>query len=198
MQGKGVTRIDAGLANHTGARCVDGVDYLWDDSQGFDHVKIKISLNLTAFYGFAWFLTKPRIIDLTCFQDTKPEDYTDLFEHIWQPYEAPFRSALARKDVEEVHQLWCRVAEGFLITASCCKAQDHIEPPRGTCMPLVWRPTIRDPKESDDKALIVIPGEHAKIVAKCGDLLSRFRRWKNPYSGNDADILTIAPSTVEK
>jgi len=49
MVGSGKTRIDFLFSNDVGIRVVDSFEYLFDETQGFDHLPMKLTLNIKAF-----------------------------------------------------------------------------------------------------------------------------------------------------
>ena len=59
MSGKDVTRIDTIFSNPPAAHACTGVDHLWTEGAGFDHVPIRVRLRVEAFNDCISTICKP-------------------------------------------------------------------------------------------------------------------------------------------
>jgi len=90
MDGSGVTRIDAMLTNRAGNLCIDNLNYHWDESRGYDHLMLSVTLNLDAFTAKALQLAKPIPIRLRTIRDIKTNDLDLHLRHHWALYAVAF------------------------------------------------------------------------------------------------------------
>ena len=116
MQGSGTTRIDFAMANYVGSHIVDAVNFLWDESSGFDHVAIQVDIDLKGTKQEIYKLKKPPKIDVELIkQSNYPKDYVvEVYERVWGHFEDKFQTAIDKEELQAAHNIWCEAMELFL------------------------------------------------------------------------------------
>jgi endonuclease/exonuclease/phosphatase family metal-dependent hydrolase len=118
MSGPGKTRIDFIFSNDCGIRVVDSFEYLFDETQGFDHLPMKLTLNIKAFTQNMTILTKSAPINLGIY-DPKVHDTetkTIIWNTLWEDRREGFREAIMQRNVDLAHNIWCAAFEDYLHT----------------------------------------------------------------------------------
>jgi len=80
MTGAGKTRIDFLLSNDVGIRVTDSFEYLFSETQGFDHLPMKLTLNIKAFTQNMTTLTKSAPINISAYDPKVHGDEEDDME----------------------------------------------------------------------------------------------------------------------
>ena len=113
MSGKDVSRIDTILSNVVGAHGCNGIEYLWLEGMGFDHVPIRAYLLMAAFHETISTIMKPVQLNLPDkptnkgaslkLERSNDEHFCDIWSKHYDEKMSTFR---ANKDLTECHRLW--------------------------------------------------------------------------------------------
>ena len=191
MQGKGTTRIDAILGNKAAAHLVSAVNYHWDHSMGYDHVRVSVTLSCQAFVQPMCIIGKPQPIyieDITqsrWHQDAK----TELWTAVWAKYVDEFDACEGDDMLEDCHLCRCRAATEYL-----CKLQstnnsvDTRAALRGTLMSLKVRKLTTRFLQGINTAVNAQARVVSKTLNRCRELGRRMTSYfRNANSTDDSD-----------
>ena len=94
------------------------MEYLYTASITFDHVPLRIILNILRFHDSIKCAVQPAIVRLPdnsklSIKQRKIEEKNkeDLYMRIWATQDASFRQAEQEKNVNKAHNIWCWVTE---------------------------------------------------------------------------------------
>ena len=99
MKGPGKTRIDYIFANDVAMRIIKNFEYLYDLTHGYDHLPLRITLDIKAFMQIMTVMNKPEAININSY-DPKihtPEIKAIIWGTIWEEKKAKFNDALTLK-----------------------------------------------------------------------------------------------------
>ena len=126
MTGPGKTRIDTVLCNQVANALVIEASLRWQLGMEFDHACLAVRLDLKAMTQRVQRLAPVIPVSLQgFFFDPPPKataDEKDLckkladedFDRLWMHFDNSFAKALADKDVDQAHQIWCSASEIWL------------------------------------------------------------------------------------
>ena len=189
MSGPGTTRIDVALANAPGAACVTNIAYDYEETAGYDHLPILITLSTTA---FNYHILTPTRTRPTNVNDIRAQKWTahqkqQLYKSVWRSYDTAFQNHLQRKDVNETHKIWCLALEDYLTQLQTPAARTYpylSYPPKGQTMPLHNTPvmaTFSTKHMTEENKLI---SKARKFVGQCQRLRNELVHWaKRLFNG---------------
>jgi hypothetical protein len=127
MAGPGKTRIEFPFSNDVGIRVVDSFEYLFEETQGYDHLPRKLTLNIKAFTQKMNILTKSSPINLAAYD---PKIHTSevkrlIWESVWEDKRESYMEAVALEKVDAVHNIWCAALEDFVHTLLPIEETQH-------------------------------------------------------------------------
>ena len=118
VSGPGKTRIDFLFCNDIGIRVADSFEYLFDETQGFDHLPMKLALNIKAFTQSMTILTKSAPINLSAYDPKVHDEETRrvIWNTLWEDKRESYREATFLQKVDLAHNIWCAALEDYLHT----------------------------------------------------------------------------------
>ena len=221
MSGTGTTRIDTILSNVVGAAAVTGVEYIVNRAAIFDHMAVQITLSLPRMQQQVQRAGRPIGLNVDAHayrmhpamaKERKQElerAAEESYMRVWKIFEPAFQEAEERGNVDEVHRLWCLVAELWL-----CMSQEAEKMPgqqydikdfyqkgvprRGSVMPI----TVTDmvPKhldESRDCGPLGVENRLLRLCAGAKGILQVLPDWSNGTLDAAAQANTIKKAIIQ-
>jgi len=181
MTGSGKTRIDYVFANEIAIRIIKNFEYLFDQTHGYDHLPIRITLDIEAFMQILTVLGKPNPVNINAY-DPKihtPEIKAEIWSCIWQDKELRFEDAIAAKNVDKVHTIWCEALEEFLHTLLPTEQNRHkdVKYSRGHLQSLKEESLTNKLDVRIQTLTMHLDRQLGKAINKTRQLTAQFRGW---------------------
>ncbi len=113
MDEKYCSRVDAALTNVIAHAAVTSARFEWEKAVS-DHVPLAVTLRVGAFAEDVNVWTKPAVYEAKPDRNIDPERKKEILEMMHLEYGHNFQSALARKDFQTAHEIWCDLATTYL------------------------------------------------------------------------------------
>ena len=202
-----VTSIDTILSNGEAAHGVQGIQRLWNRSQGMDHLALQVTIDDAAYSEQVTKFTQPAVIPIPKASPqnadeikTHKHEIASKFTTNWAPHKHAFQKALRCEDLDEMSNLWRHVCEHTLIEHfQSNPAQASSKPPRGQTLlrhseDLAARfDTVQNQSATRQTTTI------QKHINRLRDLKQRIRRWLTPTNeeiGTNYDDHTLTLDTT--
>ena len=191
MTGPGTTRIDVILANAVGRATVAKVETVWDMAEAHDHTPLKLTLDIASMNQTVMRAGRPIGLktELHCYKPRPNDDpkrkeelrrkAEDSYAAITKVFQGAFTKALAVKDVQEAHRLWCLMAEMWLYLSQEAGGEEgpciqkflrRSVPRRGLSMPINPEALVPSMDKGADAAVVGIDQVVLEICASAREL----------------------------